>query len=1205
MNCPPKPTGGRTLVKCHWPTVIDNSWMVREMKFTSSGFQKKLRFLVSVNLISVSVVFVGLTSTQAADSLEQQARSLLSNRCFACHGPDDAQREAGLRLDQADAYSKPTDSGKLPVVVGKPQESEILLKILAESDDERMPPPKFAARLTKAEIEIIEKWIQSGAKFPQHWSFVPPVRPALPKVDAKLSKHEQEWLSHPVDRFVLAEQLERGLRPSVPATRAELLRRLSLDLIGLPPTPEQVHRFEQDTSPDAHEREVDRLLSSTAYGEHWARKWLDLARYADSAGYADDPARTIWAYRDWVIDALNEDMPLDQFTLEQLAGDLLPNPTESQLVATAFHRNTLTNNEGGTNDEEFRNVAIVDRVNTTMAVWMGLTFSCAQCHNHKYDPFSQEEYFRIFAILNQSQDADRRDESPTLELYSANQQRDRQLWQKQIQQLEQQLELITPEVQAELQAWEEQLREPAWKTQVATSAQDNSKSDFELSADGPILVKPTGNNIVTDTYTINFPLDASEQPLTAVAIRTLPHASLPGGGAGLSGGNFVVTGVSARLIAMSEGAPALPAARFIRVELPGKDRILSLAEVETYVDGKNVAASGKATQSSTDYGGDAPRAIDGKTDGDYEKNSTTHTASSQDPWWELDLGSVQSIEKIAIWNRTGEVYQRLNGAIVKLLDADRKQVSQETIAEAPKQHQDLVFQESTPVTFTEAFADYEQKDFPPAAVVDRDKATGWAVGGKVDQPHVLTLIPAKPIELKQPVLLRLQIEHNSTHRHHLLGSFEVAMTGSPNARDWAMLPSDLLAVHAIARPQRTPQQAESLAHFFASRLAKIHDDRRKELSGLREKLAGLKPETSVPIMRELEKNPRETFVQLRGNYKSLGKKVEPGTPQMFAPATVNSNGPNRLDLARWLVSRQNPLTARVWVNRVWESLFGLGIVRTSEEFGSQGDPPTHPELLDWLACEYMDLGWDNKRLLKLLVTSETYRQTSQVTPDALAKDNENLWLARGARVRLSAEMVRDQSLAISGLLSQKMYGMPVRPPQPNMGLKAAFGSDTDWQTSAGEDRYRRGVYTTWRRSNPYPSMATFDAPSREVCTLRRDSTNTPLQALVTLNDPAFVEAAQAFARRVVLGSGVEGPTDQMKLAFELCVSRQVTDAELKPLLKLLEQARTQLAGETEAANSLATDPIGPLPKGADAIELAAWTAVCNVLLNLDEVLMKR
>ncbi len=1152
------------------------------------------------------------SSLHADDNNAQHVRSLLSNSCFACHGPDQEQREGGFRLDDLQSMRRQADSGKFPVVPGDPSGSEILRRISVADEDERMPPPAFGKRLTKADIEAIRQWIADGAELPQHWAFLAPTRSSIPQWPvAELGKLPASWLEHPIDRFVLARQLELGLYPSEMATRSELLRRLSLDLVGLPPASEDVDAFEQDTSPEHYERQVERLLASPAFGEHWGRKWLDLARYADSAGYADDPARTIWAYRDWVIGAINSNMPVDQFTIEQLAGDLLPDTTSEQIVATAFHRNTMTNNEGGTNDEEFRTAAIVDRVNTTMAVWMGVTIACAQCHTHKYDPFTQEEYFKLYAILNQSQDADRKDESPLLPLFTAAQTRQQQQWEARSRELLEVLEHPTSDLLQAMPDWEASLQEPKWSALEPIGGSSTSKSDFNFSADHRIEVKPTGNNIVSDTYLLNLRQPASSAtPVRAIGLRTLPSDKLPGGGAGLSGtgangGNFVITKLSASVIRSSPQNRQL--ARYVRVELPGKARILSLAEVQVFAGEKNVAIAARATQSSTAHDGVAARAIDGETSGDFDRHSTTHTATEKNPWWEIDLHQPQTVDRIVVWNRTDNALsQRLDGVKVQLLDDARKLLFEKVIEKAPKTNTEFKIESRLPIEMKAAYADYSQNGFSANDVVDNDAASGWAVGGSVAISHLLTLIPSHPIELQASDVIELSIEHKSSHRHHLLGSFRLETTADAGVESWSMLPSELIATLAKPSTSRTESEQKQLEQFYGRHVAEQNAPGRAELDKLTRQLAELKPATSVPVMRQLDsQSQRETFIQIRGNYKSLGEKVTPGTPAVFHPLETHGT-PDRLALARWLVDRQNPLTARVWVNRLWESVFGIGIVRTSEEFGAQGDKPTHPELLDWLACELMENQWDLKRILRLIVTSQAYRQTSRVSLAALEADRENVWLARGPRVRLTAEMVRDQALQAAGLLTNTMYGAPVRPPQPSMGLKAAFGSETDWQTSQGEDRYRRGIYTTWRRSNPYPSMATFDAPSREVCTLRRDSTNTPLQALVTLNDPGFVEAAQGLARLVVLHNGHERSDSQrLQFAFRRCTSRTAQPQELNALNELLLTARAHFANRTEEALKLATEPLGPLEDKGLAPELAAWTSVCNVLLNLDEVLMKR
>ncbi len=918
-----------------------------------------------------------------------QIKSLISNKCVACHGPDEEHREAGLRLDTFEGATRDLD-GYSAIVPGNPEDSEILFRVtLPKGDEERMPPKGKGEPLSKEEVALLAEWIKQGAEYDKHWSYKQTVRPEVP---ANV---------HPVDHFIRKRLKEEGIEPSHKADRRTIARRVSLDLIGLPPKLDEVNAFVTDKAPNAYDKFIDRLLAKPEFGEHWARMWLDLARYADSAGYADDPPRTIWAYRDYVIRAFNKNLPFDEFTIEQMAGDLLPEPTEEQLIATAFHRNTQTNNEGGTNDEEFRNVAVADRVNTTFATWMGTTMACANCHTHKYDPITHEEYFKVFDILNQTEDSDKRDERPFLQVKDESSEKRRAPLRKHIEELKAKIKEKKPAV-----------------SKVALPAR---KGQFK--------------------------------------------------------------------------------ARFVRIINPDKQSWLHLAEVEIYQGDKNLALSGKATQISTDFNGPAKLAIDGNTNGDYfAGKSVTHTGKTDGPWLEIDLGSEQAIDRILLYNRTdGGAGNRLKQFWTVAYDSKRNPV--------------------------------------------------WA--------HLSKKTPNPKWEGKLP----------KTHE-----SFSKA-------------DKDFLASY-LKIDQPSPS-----------------DELTKKIKDLEKKLAGIKGPT-VPIFRELPKDKRrKTYIHLRGSYLNRGDQVEAGFPTSLFPAPEGVENPTRLDLAKWLVDEKNPLTARVSANRFWEKIFGTGLVATSEEFGAQGELPSHPELLDWLATEFVRTGWDVKAFIKLLVSSETYLQSSHVTNEMAASDPANRLLARGPRLRLSAEMVRDQALAVSGLLSSKMYGPPVRPPQPNMGLRAAFGGGIDWKTSTGEDRYRRGLYTNWRRSNPYPSMATFDAPNREVCTVRRDRTNTPLQALVTLNDPVYVEAAQSLARKMA-GAG-ETSADRLKSGFENCLSRPPTRQELDRLVQLFVQVRTRYSEDAELAKKMATDPIGPAPKDTDLADLAALTVVGNVLLNLDEMLMKR
>ncbi|KAA5546886.1 DUF1553 domain-containing protein [Roseiconus nitratireducens] len=1113
-------------------------------------------------------------------------RPLLFDHCITCHGPDEAERAAGLRLDTEQA-AKEDLGGYAAVVPGDADASELILRITAEDEDMRMPPPEHQDRLSDAEIELFRRWIDQGAPYAKHWSYEIPTRPELPAVESSGWPHSSDWAHNAIDHFTLAKMQQAGLQPAPPADRLALARRVALDVTGLPPTWEEAQAFARDSRRDAYEIYVDSMLAKPAFGERWARVWLDLARYADSAGYADDPPRTIWAYRDYVIKALNENRPFDQFTIEQIAGDLLPEPTEQQLIATAFHRNTLTNNEGGTNDEEFRNVAVVDRVNTTMAVWMGTTMACAQCHTHKYDPITQEEYFRFFAFFNNTRDSDKRDEQPTLSLWSDSQKRRQREIDERLTQLQTQLAASTDEVRQQQARWLESFSEPpSW--QVCHPEVESDQYEFETSDDGWITA--VGDVPANDVYRVTIPIDQ----LHPAAIRL--ETSQP------SERNFVITQIQGDW--KPEQANPVKA-RFVRVQLPGNKKNLHLAEIQVFSNGQNVALEASATQSSTYSDAVASRVNDGNTDGDYAKGSVQHTQRQADPWVELDLGQPRAVDSLVLWNRTDggpKIANRLDGFTVSLLDGEREVVWKQSPEQQGKARYALSPNGAREVRFQSAAADFSQDGFPAQSVIDdkQDPNSGWAIAPQRDRPHTLTLTLNQP--LRTPGVLTLTVRQESVHKKHLLERFRLSLSDDPGVVQWAKLPPDLRPLVTSDPEQWSDDQAAAVETYYRS-IAPAYAPLRAEMKRLQRERDEMKPSTTVPIMQQLAADQRrETKVQIRGNYQSTGATVSEGTPDVFH-AIDHADNPSRLDLARWLVSPENPLTARVIANRHWEQLFGIGIVETSEEFGSQGEPPSHPKLLDWLAVELQDSGWDLKHLLKTIVMSSTYRQSSEVTPDKLAEDPANRLLSRGPRFRLSAEMIRDQALFVSGLLSPKKFGPPVKPPQPELGLKAAFGSATDWQTSDGEDRYRRGIYTTWRRSSPYPSMAQFDAPNREVCTVRRIRTNTPLQALVTLNDPVYVEAAQALARKIIRGE--DSPQQRITAAFRACLLRDPEPREIERLSQLAQQARVAFDQATDEAVKMATDPLGPLPENSDPAEFAAWTVVANVILNLDETFMKR
>ncbi len=1145
------------------------------------------------------VLALGLAASLGADApavdFNLDVRPILSKNCFACHGADEKKRERGLRLDVRTDAMKELKSGATALVPNAPDESELIARLTEEDETLRMPPKSVGGRLDKAEIEILRRWVAQGAPYAEHWSLVKPIAGPLPRVN------DGGWCRNGIDLWIFQRLAKEGLKPSPEADRFTLFRRASLDLRGLPPTIEELNAFTADTTTDAYEKAVSRFLDDPAFGERWARPWLDLARYADSAGYGSDPLRTIWRYRDWVIDALNQNKPFDQFTLEQIAGDLLPNPTIEQRVATAFHRNTMTNTEGGTDDEEFRVAAIKDRVDSTFQVWMGLTMGCAKCHSHKYDPITHEEYYKSFAIFNQTADADRPDESPLLSAPTAEQEVEVRRIEARLAELKSRLETPTPALAQGQEKWEASLRgKSEWSVVESSSLKAESGAALRAEPDGSIRVQAEkgADAPKREAYTI---VGRTKLPrVTAVRLEALPDPSLPHGGSGRAAdGNFVLSGVTIR----AEGAnKSLPRGRFVRVELPGaENKILSLAEVEVFRDGVNIARKGSASQSSTDFEGQASRAIDGNTNGYFfEANSVTHTAGEANPWWEVKLASVGTIERIVVWNRMDSgTEKRLANARVAILDDARTVIWRETLAEAPAPKREWKLADSQPVVAS-ASADFAQEGFPASDLLKQAKsAKGWAVAPKQSQAHSAVLVLKEPLTDASAATLTIRLEHAYNQPGYALGRFRLSVTEDDASARRGALPPEVVAAIETPADRRSKAEKEVLAAHYrtiAPELKPVRD----EIARV-EKSRPVPP--TVPVMVELSASQkRETHLFEKGNFLTPGMKVAPGVPTSL-PALPKGASPDRLALARWLVSPENPLTARVTVNRFWSQLFGGGLVETEEDFGTQGEPPSHPELLDWMAIEYMKTGWDTKAMLRTIVTSAAYRQSSRVTPELIAKDPRNRLLARGPRFRLEAETVRDQALALSGLLCRKMHGPSVFPPQPDGLWQAAFNGQRTWATSAGEDKHRRGIYTFWRRTVPYPSMAAFDAPSREICAVKRPRTNTPLQAFVTLNDPVYLEAAQALARRIVSEGGAT-PEDRARFGLRLALCRPPSDEQVNKIVALYQSERTHHATNLTAAIALATDPLGPLPKGMEPAELAAWTTVANVLLNLDVVLTK-
>jgi Protein of unknown function (DUF1553)/Protein of unknown function (DUF1549)/Planctomycete cytochrome C len=1010
-------------------------------------------------------VCLAAVSASAAEALPPAARlkvdftrdiqPILEKNCYECHSAK--KQKSGLRLDDKENVLRGGDSGKPDLIPGKSHDSQLILRVAGLVAQDEIMPPK-GERLTPEQIGLLEAWIDQGATFPQsastqkkHWAYVKPVRPTPPTVK------NSRWVRNPIDNFVLAHLEKEKLKPSPEADRITLIRRLSLDLTGLPPSVEEVDAFVADKSKDAYEKLVERLLASPHYGEKWTRHWLDLARYADTTGYERDPARIMWPYRDWVINAFNHDMPFDQFTIEQLAGDMLPNATVEQKVGSGFHRNTMLNTEGGVDKEQARVETIVDRVNTTASVWLGSTMGCAQCHTHKYDPFTLKEYYQFFAFFNNA-------DEPELSIPKAEQTARLKEIQTKITELEPELKKETPELVAAQAVWEKKQLAAAvpWTILDADTFTSSGGAKFTKLEDKSLLAG--GPNPSNDTYTITARTDLRN--ITGFRLEIIPDASLP------------------------------------------------------------KKSSGR------------------HPNGSFALNSFEVTTSSKDK---------------------------------------------------PNTNQ--------PIAIKTVVADYTPDGGKPGNLIDGKDVTGWPAKTDDDEfktEHAAYFECQKPLDLAAGTLLTFTLKHTSKWQAANIGRFRLAATTNANVASTARLSLTALNALTIAPEKRSEKQKAELLEKFRADAPELKEIRER-LANLHKEETELKKQIPNALVMQERDQPRETHIFVRGNFLNVGDRVYPNVPTALPPLPAGQPT-NRLTLARWLVSPENPLTARVTVNRIWEQYFGHGIVETVEDFGTQGEAPTHPELLDWLATEFIRQGWSMKAMHRLIVTSATYRQVSKASPELMERDPYNRLLARGPRFRVPAECVRDIALKAGGLLSPKVGGPSVFPYQPD-GIWTQIYSGDKWETSKGEDKYRRGMYTFWRRTSPYPAFMSFDAPSRELICTRRPRSNTPLQALDTMNDPAYVEAAQAMARRVLK----EGGTDSSKratYAFRLCVSRKPQAQELKRILALYDQELAQFKNDHAAAEKMATSELGKAPENMSVEELAAWTVVSNVLLNLDETITK-
>ena len=1012
-------------------------------------------------------------------------RPLLSKKCLNCHGPDSAAREAELRIDDADDVRKDRDGHRV-IVPGKPDTSEFYRRLVTTDEDERMPPADSGLTLSPAEIDLFRRWIEQGAPYEAYWSFIRPLRPALPP------NKQRDWVRNPIDAFLLARLEKEGLQPSPQADRATLFRRVSLDLTGLPPTLKQLDAFLADKSADAYEKAVDRLLASKQFGEHRARYWLDAARYADTNGFFTDDERQMWQWRDWVIDAFNTNMPFDRFTVEQLAGDLLPKPTVPQRIATGFNRNHMTTHETGVIDEEYRVEYVIDRLQTTSTVWLGLSMGCARCHEHKFDPISQKEFYQLFAFFNtlpeKGNTGSAGNASPTLNVPTPDYQQQLDTLTRQSQAADKQLKQVEPDLQAAQSHWERQV----------------------LSN----LPPPTDVGLVAHYDMQHQGADASRAKHDATPNGTVEYVPAMLGTAARFNSDAVLE------------APGVPA--FDRT-----DAFSYAAWIRP--------ASGR------------PACVLSKND------------------------DAQGLRGFDLMLRKGK-------AVVHLINkwkSDAIQiVTQQSVSTNRWRHVLVTYDGSSRAAGVRIYFD----GVPQPVDVRLDHLTA---SFKTDQP------------------LRIGRRSTSAAFEGLIDDVRLynRALSSDEARHVAT--SQLLrGLLAVPAEKRTREQKATLRSLFLTETnARRFRDIDVRAVALRKQLQKLKRELpTTMVMQEMDK-PRKTFYLERGQYDEPGETVTATVPASLPPLPKGAPA-NRLGFARWLVDPAHPLTARVTMNRFWQQFFGTGIVKTVEDIGTQSEWPSHPDLIDWLAVEFVESGWDVKHMQRLIVTSAAYRQSSRVSAELLDRDPENRLLARGPRFRLDAEVVRDNALAIGGLLVNRVGGASVKPYQPQ-GLWEAVSYDggLSYPQDQGDGLYRRSLYTYWKRQSPPPAMLAFDAPTRETCTVRRPRTNTPLQALVLLNDPTYIEAARRLAERMLTEPN-DSPAARIRFAFRTATSRTPEADEVAILLDVYRQQLDLFRKDKTAANKLLDVGESPRNTKLKPAEHAAWTTVASMILNMDETVTK-
>ncbi|HIE96701.1 MAG TPA: DUF1553 domain-containing protein [Planctomycetes bacterium] len=1006
----------------------------------------------------------------------RQIRPLLAEKCFACHGLDSETRETEFRMDTRDGLFAPLDSGGVAIVPGDLETSVIYQRLITDDEDAHMPPVDTEKQFSKNEIDLVRRWIKQGAEWQQHWAWVAPERPQL----ADAASHNA------IDFFVQGRLKKEGLKTSSEANRVTLIRRVTFDLTGLPPTAGEIDNFLADKSSNAYETVVNRLLKSPHYGEQMGRYWLDAARYGDTHGLHLDNFREMWPYRDWVINAFNKNMSFDQFTIEQLAGDLLPDATVDQQVATGFNRCNVTTSEGGAINEEYHAHYTVDRVATISTVWMGVSMGCVVCHDHKFDPYQMKDFYQLYAFFNSLDgpvmDGNKKDTAPVLKIASDAQQAEMADLNHLIAELSKTTTAPNVTVDQAQAEWEKQLQtnvisEPEWVVLSPETSTSSGGATLTRQEDESILV--SGENPAKEVY--EFIAQVESKGLTAVRVEGLLHPSLTAGGAGRSSNSNVV-----------------------------------LSEFEAEV------------------------------------------ASTVEP------------DK---WEK---------------------------------------------IKFTKAWADHEPPDgnFKIGNTIDGKAETGWAVGGhQRKEDRTAIFVADAPFGHEEGTRLKLRLRHESIYSQHQFGRIRLAVTDAAEIPQIGSetVPAKIADLLKIEPKKRSDEQQNTIRDHYRNTVSTDETliQNRTDLAAKRKRQTELDKSLPTTLVWKELAEPKPAHILIRGAYDKKGDLVYRNTPAALPPLAPLGEGetPTRLHLAQWLVAPDHPLTSRVTVNRFWQQYFGVGIVQTTEDFGSQGSPPSHPELLDWLAVDFQENGWDVKRLQKQIVMSSTYRQSSQVPQDPQdlrSLDPDNRLLSRGPRFRFDAEMIRDNALSLSGLLIDRIGGPSVKPYQPPGIWFAVAYTDSDtakFKRDSGEALYRRSMYTFWKRTAPPPTMVTFDAPSRETCSVRRSRTNTPLAALALMNDEQFVEASRGIGQRIMTESG-STDEDRAEFAFRLVTARRPSNAELAVVLKVYRTSLAAYVTNEKAAQKLLAVGDSTADSSLKASQLAAWTMVANMLLNLDETITK-